>query len=1187
MFRSSLRLIVVGIVLFASFEPVQALTYSLPFRDNFDTSSVWTVQQVRGSSWQQGSPSYGTTSSSHSSPSCWDVELNSSYRDSTISYLVSPQINFNGEYNARLSFWQNFNTEDYFDGARLEFALNGGGWITLGLASDPNAENWYSRNNIASSNRPAWCGSSNGWIQSSFVLVPLNGFSGNVQFRFVFTSSDSVHADGYSIDDFFIDQAPVFDAGIVSLFYPMHFALENALDSVQCVLKNLGGSAINSLNVGYSVNAGSPVMQAWTGNLLPAETDTIRFATPFIVSSGMSQVCVFTQLTGDGDLSNDTVCKMIEGIPFISLPYADDFENAQLYWHDSSDAGTVWESGIPAFGSTSSVNSGTSCWDINLNSAYLNHASSYLYSSFFDFTNVVNARLSFWQNRNTEKGFDGMCLEYSTDAGMNWNLLGSYGEENSSNWYNDSSVAALGNHPGWDGNSNGWVKSSCILSSLNNSGSRVQFRFRFQSDGSTTSDGVSIDDISIQLAPSIDLSLNKLFAPDGNLQVGTSTMIHFRTRNLGTNDITHFDVNYGVEGEALRTWTWNGMLPASSSLDFIIDTLVYRNSDFIFEMKLIAAGDGDNTNDSIQRDLYGIPQIVPPFSDHMESVRNFYSENATSIWEWGVPTSTIINTGSNGNKSWKTNLDGDYTNRCNDFLYSPFFDFSNAYHPEIHLRHWFNTEAVMDGTRIEYSTDGGNSFSVLGTQSDPMATNWYNSSNIFSSGKAGWTGTSNGYIESTYMLNSLSGYSGALVQFRFNLSSNDSVTANGWSIDEFRIESQPAWSASPSVLTDVQNPFSANASSQIVGCYIVNTGAMSITSVQLNLLEDGQNVLSDSVVFATPLLPGDSVLYTFSQAWIPSPGLHTLCTQTSLPNQQMDQWTADDEKCSVAGVFDTLPIISLSPWCEDFEGLNSKWLTMDPNTQRFQSEEWSIGNPNQTYLNGTYNGLFSWVTGALNSYTSSNASALYSPVFLADSASCYSLSFYHRYKTEQFEDGGTVEYSIDNGGTWKVIGNAGEPDWFNSSYITGLKLPPVPGWSGTNLSWELAKHDLFFPKDAAVVFRFRFGSDASVEDEGWEIDQFCLQKLSTCVIGLDELDENSLSVFPNPAQDKLFIADEKRAGDILSVTIENALGEMMKQAEWEPVSTFMNVNLSDFQSGLYTVRIQTTKGVVVKKFVKL
>ena len=86
---------------------------------------------------------------------------------------------------------------------------------------------------------------------------------------------------------------------------------------------------------------------------------------------------------------------------------------------------------------------------------------------------------------------------------------------------------------------------------------------------------------------------------------------------------------------------------------------------------------------------------------------------------------------------------------------------------------------------------------------------------------------------------------------------------------------------------------------------------------------------------------------------------------------------------------------------------------------------------------------------------------------------------------------------------------------------------------------------------------------------------------------LDELDENSLSVFPNPAQDKLFIADEKRAGDILSVTIENALGEMMKQAEWEPVSTFMNVNLSDFQSGLYTVRIQTTKGVVVKKFVKL
>ncbi|MBL0063785.1 MAG: hypothetical protein IPP38_01945 [Bacteroidetes bacterium] len=33
-------------------------------------------------------------------------------------------------------FWQNFNTEDCFDGTRLEYSINGGSWTTLGLSGD-------------------------------------------------------------------------------------------------------------------------------------------------------------------------------------------------------------------------------------------------------------------------------------------------------------------------------------------------------------------------------------------------------------------------------------------------------------------------------------------------------------------------------------------------------------------------------------------------------------------------------------------------------------------------------------------------------------------------------------------------------------------------------------------------------------------------------------------------------------------------------------------------------------------------------------------------------------------------------------------------------------------------------------------------------------------------------------------
>ncbi|HNP49822.1 MAG TPA: hypothetical protein PKL85_13350, partial [Bacteroidia bacterium] len=539
---------------------VSTFGYSLPFHEAFDTSSVWNSQTVRGSDWQQGQPNYGQTNSTHSGSSCWDVSLNTAYRDSSLSYLISPSIDFNGEYNAQLSFWQNCNTEDLFDGARLDYSMNGGGWITLGMSGDPNGSNWYTRNNIASSNKPAWCGNSNGWINSSYTLVPLNGFTGTVRFRFVFTSNDSTQADGFSIDDFFIEPAPALDAGIESVIFPLPFAMENNFDSIQVLVKNYGAGPINSMSISYSLDGGVPISQTWNGNLLPAETDTFRFSTLWFVQSGFNSMCVFTALAGDANSWNDSVCKSIEGISVNTIPFADDFEVNNNQFHDSSYSGTHWEYGSPAFGSTSSSYSGSKCWDLNLNSAYSNHATSYLYSSFYDFTGVMNAKLSFWQNRNTERGFDGMCMEYSTDAGCTWSLLGSTSEENSLNWYNDSSISALGNYAGWDGNSGGWIQSSCILAALNSAGARVQFRFRFQSDGSTTSDGVSIDDFRIQPAPTTDLSLNAVRSPVGNKPENTVDTIRIRVRNLGMTDIHQFTLSYGVSGEIPRTLNWNGTL---------------------------------------------------------------------------------------------------------------------------------------------------------------------------------------------------------------------------------------------------------------------------------------------------------------------------------------------------------------------------------------------------------------------------------------------------------------------------------------------------------------------------------------------------------------------------------------------------------------------------------------------------
>lgn len=1164
--------------------PPPALAFALPYSDSFDSTSSWTVTTAHGSSWELGTPTFGQTNSAHSAPSCWDVELTATYLDSTQTFLTSPLIDFNGEYNARLTFWQNFNVEDYFDGTRLEYNLNNSGWTTLGLSGDPEGVNWYTRNNIASSNQPAWSGTSAGWICSSYTLVPLNGVTGTVRFRFVFTSSDSVHVDGVSIDDFSIVPAPANDLAISSVIHPMPFVINGSMDSVQVVVKNSGGFAVSSFDIGYSLDGGPAVTQTENVSLNPAETDTFVFAVPYLVPDGNYSICVFTSLATDGNSLNDTVCTQARGIDLFTVPFQDSFDGATISWFDSSLAGSRWELGLPSFGSTTSTHSGPSCWDINLAAAYGNNARSYLYSSFFDFTGLVNARLSFYQNRKTEARFDGLALDYSSDGGNSWQLLGSFQDENSQNWHSDTSIAALGNQPGWDGDSQGWQKSTCVLSPLNTVSAPVQFRFRFESDGSSTNDGVSIDDFQVLPAPAIDLSLNRLVAPLGMKRAGTQDSIIVHVRNLGTTVLDTLHFSFGIRGETMRAITWTGSLLPAATTDIFLDTLVYRPSDFQLLVVSSLSSDGDPTNDSLVSDLFGIPVFLPPFSDSLESIRNFYSTPASS-WEWGSPNSSVLDQSWDGVKCWKTKLSSDYPNRANDYLYSPYFDFSNAYRPVLKFHHWFSTEQGKDGGRIEYSTDGGSSWTRLGSVGDGASSNWYTTPSLSSTTQPAWSGNSAGWVLSTYKLNMLSGYSGGLVQFRMNFASNDSVTANGWAIDDWRIESIPAYSTAAKSLQGITDPFLPASTHQTLGVYIQNTGEKELHSVFADLFCDGILVVSDSIHFAQHLERGDSVLHTFSVPWIPSPGAHQVCAITRDPDSRTDQFPGDDAVCDAAGMFDSVSVSTVLSWSDDFEGSKPEWFSLDPASGKFAASVWQLGDPVKPVLNAAWNGTHAWATGLSASYAALSAEALYTPVFILDSNTCYEASFTHRYRTEQFQDGGTVEFTTDNGLTWQVLGTSNDLQWFNSSYITGLKLPPAPGWSGTSSGWEQVRHQLYFTQPVNLVLRFRFGSDASVQDEGWEIDQFNIQKVASCFIGIDEKVPARLQLYPNPVTEQLKIQMPENQGKQGFLSIENTLGEevLRKAMSGETTQTLW---VSELPPGLYVLRVQDGQEMLTGRFIK-
>jgi len=112
----------------------------------------------------------------------------------------------------------------------------------------------------------------------------------------------------------------------------------------------------------------------------------------------------------------------------------------------------------------------------------------------------TTAQLLFKNRYQTENNYDGMVLEYSTNAGATWQDILTGGGTFSSGGYNGTLSTCCGNPlPGrqaWTGNSGGFVDTVVNLNAALN-GETVQFRWRMGSDNIVSSTGVWIDDVQV------------------------------------------------------------------------------------------------------------------------------------------------------------------------------------------------------------------------------------------------------------------------------------------------------------------------------------------------------------------------------------------------------------------------------------------------------------------------------------------------------------------------------------------------------------------------------------------------------------------------------------------------------------------------------------------------------------------
>jgi hypothetical protein len=180
------------------------------------------------------------------------------------------------------------------------------------------------------------------------------------------------------------------------------------------------------------------------------------------------------------------------------------------------------------------------------------------------------------------------------------------------------------------------------------------------------------------------------------------------------------------------------------------------------------------------------------------------------------------------------------------------------------------------------------------------------------------------------------------------------------------------------------------------------------------------------------------------------------------------------------------------------------WVVED----RRNNSTWEFAAPNKTTILSADK---YWVTNKAGVYKSNDQSYVNSPCLDLHLYQKPAVSINYLYNADPKKDGAVLQYSLDGGSTWPVLGalNTGL-EWYNEQNIsslpgnipTGGNPPYNPsgfGWSGTDQTgWKVGKHNLNpvvnKPGNNKVRFRIAFSSDAKDTLDGFAFNDFRIEE---------------------------------------------------------------------------------------------
>lgn len=655
------------------------------------------------------------------------------------------------------------------------------------------------------------------------------------------------------------------DVGIVNVESPETGCGLTTNEELNVTLFNYGGLPQTLIPFNYSVN-GVPggVNQPADGFLTHVLGTDSTFTVPFDMGYDFSafgeyEVKVWTELADDSVITNDTFTVTVINAPIISqYPYSEDFETWQGGWRvGDASQNSSWAYGMPNGAVIDEAASGSFAWVTNLEGNYNLNEQSFLRSPCFDFTSLEEDPRLFFSLNVSAEAFDEVWVEVSIDGGDTWEKVGTAGTGEF--WYNDTFSQW------WDGNGgfDGWVRAKNVLEGTNGE-SDVAIRFVFNSDGFGVQEGIGIDDIVIAPFYPVDLAASSAEQTSAAVCGDGANSIAFTILNDGLETQSGFDVNYQVNG--------GDVISENVGPDFVLDpgqddTYTFNTTfsslepgDYTVAVWTDIAGDGLGLNDTTTFTFTVAPVVAAfPYYQDFESGNGGWSQAAQSVngsWSFGEPAGVAITGAASGLNAWVTNLAGNYNNSELSYLLSPCFDFSTlAEDPSLSFSLFFDSEACCDEGWVEVSTDGGDSWTKVGTAGTGV--NWYNDT-----GNNWWDGTG-GFSGWVAAKNTLTGTAGEPnVNIRFVLSTDGSVFREGIGIDDVFITEPLAIDLAVSGATH-QADEQCGSPTDSISFTVTNAGEAPQSGFTVNYQLEGGDLVTEMVPDDLVLEPGASYVHTF------------------------------------------------------------------------------------------------------------------------------------------------------------------------------------------------------------------------------------------------------------------------------------------------------------------------------------